>query len=332
MSVMTLSSNPVALPVGNPLNSFVTNVHAHWPTEAAALLTTLPCGGLQLCQAMPAGRANETDLKLCWTALREGVARDGGRLAVRLEGPVLAGYPGVLLLRAAAAPAVEVNADLADRVRAAYGRRRAIRQGVAVRQAVFLNGQPVLPDDLENTFGVSVANGFRQLVASQAEQGRHTLIDHEGRCVAVQVGRVEHDPAIGDGPVVFLSLPPHSADWSELSASDFASDPELARLTGAIQFAVEHFRRGPTLDEIAGVVGLSPFHFHRRFTERFGLTPKHLLYDLQLEEAERLLSDPKRPLTEIADACGFAHQSHFTSRFKQGTGLTPTAWRRRRNA
>jgi AraC family transcriptional regulator len=31
---------------------------------------------------------------------------------------------------------------------------------------------------------------------------------------------------------------------------------------------------------------------------------------------------------DIASSCGFAHQSHFTSRFKQATGLTPTRWRK----
>jgi AraC family transcriptional regulator len=36
----------------------------------------------------------------------------------------------------------------------------------------------------------------------------------------------------------------------------------------------------------------------------------------------------KVALAEIAAECGFAHQSHFTSRFKQATGLTPTRWRR----
>jgi AraC family transcriptional regulator len=35
-----------------------------------------------------------------------------------------------------------------------------------------------------------------------------------------------------------------------------------------------------------------------------------------------------KDLVEIANFCGFAHQSHFTSRFKQATGLTPTGWRR----
>jgi AraC family transcriptional regulator len=35
-----------------------------------------------------------------------------------------------------------------------------------------------------------------------------------------------------------------------------------------------------------------------------------------------------KDLAVIARDCGFAHQSHFTSRFKQATGLTPTKWRR----
>ena len=36
----------------------------------------------------------------------------------------------------------------------------------------------------------------------------------------------------------------------------------------------------------------------------------------------------QKELVDIAKNCGFAHQSHFTSRFKQATGLTPTRWRR----
>jgi AraC family transcriptional regulator len=91
---------------------------------------------------------------------------------------------------------------------------------------------------------------------------------------------------------------------------------------------VKHYRRGPTLEEVAASVHLSQFHFHRRFSDVFGLTPKELLYDLQIDEAKRLLSDPRQALADIARHCGFSHQSHFTSRFKQGTGLTPTRWRR----
>ena len=44
--------------------------------------------------------------------------------------------------------------------------------------------------------------------------------------------------------------------------------------------------------------------------------------------AKRMLSGAENTLADIARVCGFAHQSHFTSRFKQGSGLTPTRWRR----
>ena len=44
-------------------------------------------------------------------------------------------------------------------------------------------------------------------------------------------------------------------------------------------------------------------------------------------DARQLLSGEKE-LVQIARECGFAHQSHFTSRFKQATGFTPTRWRK----
>ena len=45
-------------------------------------------------------------------------------------------------------------------------------------------------------------------------------------------------------------------------------------------------------------------------------------------KAKRELLAREKDLAQIATDCGFAHQSHFTSRFKQATGLTPTRWRR----
>jgi AraC family transcriptional regulator len=48
----------------------------------------------------------------------------------------------------------------------------------------------------------------------------------------------------------------------------------------------------------------------------------------QIHEAKAELLSGEKELAQIAKDCGFAHQSHFTSRFKQATGLTPTRWRR----
>jgi AraC family transcriptional regulator len=102
----------------------------------------------------------------------------------------------------------------------------------------------------------------------------------------------------------------------------------MVRLLPTLKYMQQEFHKNPTLDDIARKAHLSPFHFHRRFTDLIGQTPKHFLLGCQIHEAKRGLVSRRRELTQIASDTGFAHQSHFTSRFKQATGLTPTRWRR----
>ena len=127
---------------------------------------------------------------------------------------------------------------------------------------------------------------------------------------------------------MFVCLQPTCPEWSTLRSGDFTADPEMSRLIPALRFMAAEFHRGPTLGEIAKTVHLSPFHFHRRFTELLGLTPKHFMLECQIYDAKGELVAGEKELAKIASDCGFAHQSHFTSRFKQATGLTPTRWRR----
>lgn len=135
-------------------------------------------------------------------------------------------------------------------------------------------------------------------------------------------------PALGQGAFVFFCLQPEAFEWTAVRPADMAADAELVRLLPTLKFMQQEFHRNPTLDEIAKKAHLSPFHFHRRFTDLVGQTPKHFLLSCQIHEAKRLLAARRRELAQIATDCGFAHQSHFTSRFKQATGLTPTRWRR----
>ncbi|MEL7239538.1 MAG: AraC family transcriptional regulator, partial [Planctomycetota bacterium] len=131
-----------------------------------------------------------------------------------------------------------------------------------------------------------------------------------------------------DEPVALVSLQPEPDAWAKIRPSDFAADEELSRLIPALQYMRQNFAGESSLDDVAKTVHLSPFHFHRRFAELLGVTPKHYMFDCQIAEAKRLLVEQEKDLREVAELCGFAHQSHFTSRFKQATGLTPTAWRR----
>lgn len=82
------------------------------------------------------------------------------------------------------------------------------------------------------------------------------------------------------------------------------------------------------LDELAGAAGLSTFHFARMFKHSTGQTPQGFVLRRRIERARQLLADDRLGLAEIALACGFSGQSHFTARFRAVTGLTPGQYRR----
>ena len=82
------------------------------------------------------------------------------------------------------------------------------------------------------------------------------------------------------------------------------------------------------LDDLAGLVGLSRFHFCTAFRQATGATPHEWLTRLRVERAQQLLADPKLPVTHVALAVGYETPSSFAASFRKVTGTTPTAYRR----
>jgi transcriptional regulator GlxA family with amidase domain len=83
-----------------------------------------------------------------------------------------------------------------------------------------------------------------------------------------------------------------------------------------------------SIGEIADACSLSRSYFIRAFRETTGKTPLQWLLGERLNIARGLLLDSPLTLAEIADACGFADQSHFTRAFVQAEGQPPGGWRR----
>lgn len=271
-------------------------------------------------------------------------------LALPLSGPVLDGYPGAVhLLRTvdqgdftpeeieALLKAVKVfEVDLGAARLSKKSTHRAINKP-SVSVAIF-DGHLKTVAPAEGWEGVD--DGLRAQMIDNARQhqgdvkGDEFVLDrvhlpdsHGDRWVFNRVIYKKY-PALGDGPVTFFCLQPDCCDWSQVKPVDFQADAELSRLIPAVKFMHNEYGLGPTLNDIAQQVKLSPFHFHRRFTELLGMTPKQYMLACQIQQAKSDLLAGQKELATIARECGFAHQSHFTSRFKQATGLTPTRWRR----
>lgn len=83
-----------------------------------------------------------------------------------------------------------------------------------------------------------------------------------------------------------------------------------------------HLHERLSLERLAAVAGLSPFHFLRSFKAQRHATPQQALMALRLFEAKRLLSQGEAPAA-VAAAVGLADQAHLNRAFVRRYGLTP---------
>jgi AraC-like DNA-binding protein len=81
-----------------------------------------------------------------------------------------------------------------------------------------------------------------------------------------------------------------------------------------------------SLAQMAGLVGLSPYHFARAFKQSFGVPPHRYHVRRRMARAKALLAE--RSVTEVALAVGFAETSSFSTAFRKTTGLAPSEYRR----
>lgn len=115
--------------------------------------------------------------------------------------------------------------------------------------------------------------------------------------------------------------------------SERGGAPKLARgglsagaLKRVFEFVDAHCGQALGLDELAACAGVSPFHFARAFKASTGETPHRYVLRRRVEHAKTALRG-LTPLAQVALECGFSGQSHFSQRFREMTGLTPSQYR-----
>jgi AraC family transcriptional regulator len=86
---------------------------------------------------------------------------------------------------------------------------------------------------------------------------------------------------------------------------------------------------GPiTLDGMAAVAALSPFHFARAFKATIGMTPHRFVTARRLEAAKTALLTTDISVVRIAHDVGFSNVSHFRRVFRRELGVPPGELRR----
>lgn len=100
-----------------------------------------------------------------------------------------------------------------------------------------------------------------------------------------------------------------------------------ARFAQVLDYMRAHLDQVLSLEQLAGVAGLSPFHFLRSFRAQHHATPQQVLMALRSFEAKRLLARGMAP-AQVAVAAGFSDQAHLTRSLQRRYGVTPAAYQR----
>jgi AraC family transcriptional regulator len=100
------------------------------------------------------------------------------------------------------------------------------------------------------------------------------------------------------------------------------------RLRAVVAYIEGHLDAGPTLEQMAAVAGLSPYHFARQFKAATGLPPHQYVIARRVERAKQLLQGGGAlSLAQVAVHAGFSDQSAFCHHFKRHVGVTPGQFR-----
>lgn len=119
-------------------------------------------------------------------------------------------------------------------------------------------------------------------------------------------------------------------DSRTLASSSFAqvlAEPESRRIHKVREYISENYASELTLDQLAGMVGMTPSAFSRFFKQRTGRTLMEYILDIRMGIAAKMLIDTTTSISEICYACGFNNLSNFNRIFKKKRGYTPRDFR-----
>lgn len=99
------------------------------------------------------------------------------------------------------------------------------------------------------------------------------------------------------------------------------SPQELRCVTDYIN---DNLGRALRLQELAGLVHMSVYHFARKFKQATGQSVHQYVIALRVAQAKRLLHEGRLTATEASGVVGFHDLSHLNRHFKRLVGLSPS--------
>jgi AraC family transcriptional regulator len=105
------------------------------------------------------------------------------------------------------------------------------------------------------------------------------------------------------------------------------SESYASRLTRVSAYIHDHLDEELSLDVLARIACLSPYHWHRIYHAHFGETVAATVRRLRLQRAAADLAHTDRPILKVAERAGYDSQAAFTRAFCAAFCLPPARYR-----
>src|SRR5215203_1523258 len=102
---------------------------------------------------------------------------------------------------------------------------------------------------------------------------------------------------------------------------------DYERIAAAIGYINTNYKHQPNLDDVAGKVAMSPFHFQRMFTDWAGVSPKKFLQYITVSNAKKILKETGASLFDTAIETGLSGTGRLHDLFINIEGMTPGEYR-----
>ena len=113
-----------------------------------------------------------------------------------------------------------------------------------------------------------------------------------------------------------------------LSTADYRVSGVSSDIAKAVRMIKRNINRQLTIQSICTEIGLSQYHFMRKFKIDIGMTVGAYIKKEKIAYAKFLLVYTNQSISEISEYLIFNSQSYFTSVFKKETGKTPFEYRK----
>lgn len=131
---------------------------------------------------------------------------------------------------------------------------------------------------------------------------------------------------VAQGLILYMKRPGSQSQFSVHVTSGLAESNPMQEVQ---MYVFENPSADLSIQALSDKVGMSPRNFSRVFQKEFGMSPGRFVELCRLEQARHMLEQTERPVSQVADQCGYRSVDGLRLAFQNHLGTSPKSYRER---